>query len=107
MRNTSDKYCCDCMNVDSTPENDKLCADCGILRKNFKSRKIYLTTHSETRERLEQALNIIRGECREHEECLTCPLRTRGGNEHCSLRASNPDEWILRKDNKYEDMIFE
>lgn len=99
--------CCDCMNVDSTPENDKLCADCGILRKNFTPRKVYLTTHSEARERLEQALDIIRGECREHEDCDTCPLRSRGGNGHCSVRANNPDKWILRKDNKYQDMIFE
>lgn len=97
-----DRNCCDCLHM-----NTKLCVVCGILHKNFKPRKVYLTTHSEARERLEQALDIIRDECREHEKCDTCPLRTRGGNYYCSVRSLNPDKWVLRKDNKFEDMIFE
>lgn len=53
---------------------------------------------------LESALRLIRDTCSNQSNCTTCPLRAynvekKHGLERCTLRAKQPDTWILASDN--------
>ena len=49
---------------------------------------------------LEQALKVIREECKKHKNCPTCPLRNE--EDGCYIHENMPNEWALKSDVKYD-----
>lgn len=48
-----------------------------------------------------EALQVIRGECKQHETCRDCPLRKEPlevGQNNCSVAEINPMYWNLKTD---------
>lgn len=45
---------------------------------------------------LEKALMVIRDECKKHEVCSECPLRTGNNSNVCKVNDTTPEKWQLR-----------
>lgn len=48
---------------------------------------------------LNEALKVIREECKKYETCLQCPLRVAGGSNRCHVTNYAPENWELVSDN--------
>ena len=49
-----------------------------------------------------EALKVIRGECKKHDRCVTCPLRTYNGDSCMISEPINPDGWKFAGENTGE-----
>ena len=49
--------------------------------------------------RLDEALRVIRDECRKHRNCVKCPLRRPDDKDRCSVtNSTTPEKWQLLTD---------
>lgn len=56
------------------------------------------------KEDLKNAIEMIKNECKSHEDCIECPMRTKeefmnrfGFICRCSLARGNPEDWDIEK----------
>lgn len=52
---------------------------------------------------LDNALRVIRAECKSHSVCKDCPLRRPDDNGFCYIKNGYPENWRLKSDSFNDD----
>lgn len=106
--------CSGCVYVDSTPENNSICAECfgnrytpapHVLREQARK-------HEDGMDALIEGLKLIRETCNEYYDervgCSACPLRVRTigfSSDECGIEEM-PKRWKLKCDEEQDNRLF-